>query len=146
MKILSSTGPWGMLSYLDKITVWQSGLQWKTESCMEWRNDLERKNFNTALEPEPIQVYTYLDQSKWTYEKFRSGRNRQWDQGHIFKLWAPQVCISEKAQAALVGCKTPIIQQKRRDIVSVQKQKLQSGREDRQNKHMREKRLARKKN
>ena len=58
----------------------------------------------------------------------------------------PQVFISEKAQAALVGCKIPIIQQKGRGIIPVQKQKLQSGREDRQNEHMREKRLARKKN
>lgn len=98
------------------------------------------------MEPEPIQAYTYLDQLKWTHEKFRSGRNRQRDQGHIFKPWTPQVFISEKAQAALVGCKIPIIQQKGQGIIPVQKQKLQSGREDRQNEHMREKRLARKKN
>lgn len=33
-----------------------------------------KKNFNTTLEPGPVQVYNYLGQLKWTHQTFRSER------------------------------------------------------------------------
>lgn len=45
-------------SYLDKIIMLDKvkypARAREMENCMEWRNYLEKKNFNTTLEPDPI--------------------------------------------------------------------------------------------
>lgn len=45
---------------------------------MLYRETLDKKrNFNTTLKLDPIQVYNYLDPLKLTHQKFRAARDRK---------------------------------------------------------------------
>lgn len=37
----------------------------------------KKRNFNTTLKLDPIQVYNYLDPLKLTHQKFRAARDRK---------------------------------------------------------------------
>lgn len=114
-------------SYLDKIIMLDKvkypARAREMENCMEWRNYLEKKNFNTTLEPDPIQVYNHLNQLKLTHQNFGSVKDRKSKPGATHLGSGPQEIISGKAQAASICCKMSIIQQEGLDNVYVQKQK-----------------------
>lgn len=114
-------------SYLDKIIMLHKvkypARAGEMENCMEWRNYLEKKNFNTTLEPDPIQAYNHLNQLKLTHQNFGSVRDRKSKPGATHLGSGPQEPISGKAQAAFIHCKMSIIQQEGPVNVYDQKQK-----------------------
>lgn len=49
----------------------------RNEDAVRKKLLIKKRNFNTTLKPDPIQVYNYLDPLKLTHQKFRAARDRK---------------------------------------------------------------------